>query len=114
VIDRRAFSWTSLFERLEATLPPDVRITAVRPTEGRDGAVLLTVNAEARRAEDLDAFVEALERNGAFRNVLAIDDRASVDGTLEATIQSTYAVPPREAAVVAVDTAGPAKPEVRP
>jgi Tfp pilus assembly protein PilN len=114
VIDRRAFSWTALFERLEATLPADVRITAVSPNVGTDGDVLLTVTAEARRAEDLDAFVEALEGDGAFRNVLAVDDRAAEDGTLEATIQSTYSVSPREAEAVAVETAGSAQPEARP
>ena len=31
LIDRRTFSWTELFNRLETTLPPEVRITSVRP-----------------------------------------------------------------------------------
>src|SRR5258708_21330922 len=31
LIDRRTFSWTELFNRFEATLPAEVRITAVRP-----------------------------------------------------------------------------------
>src|SRR5690606_25799766 len=31
LIDRRAFSWTDLFNRFEATLPPGVRIVAVTP-----------------------------------------------------------------------------------
>ena len=31
IIDQRAFSWTELFAQFEATLPPDVRITAVQP-----------------------------------------------------------------------------------
>src|SRR5688572_29645551 len=31
LIDRRAFSWTDLFNRFEETLPADVRITAVQP-----------------------------------------------------------------------------------
>ena len=31
LIDRRAFSWTDLFNRFEETLPADVRIVAVTP-----------------------------------------------------------------------------------
>src|SRR5688500_994283 len=30
LIDRRAFSWTDLFNRFEETLPPEVRIAAVQ------------------------------------------------------------------------------------
>ena len=67
IIDRRAFSWTALFEHFEATLPPDVRITAVQPGMEREGATRVRVAVEARRAEDLDAFVEALEEGGTFR-----------------------------------------------
>ena len=38
IIDQRTFSWTDLFAEFEATLPPDVRITAVQPRLDRDGA----------------------------------------------------------------------------
>ena len=78
IIDRRAFSWTALFEHFEATLPPDVRITAVQPGLEREGATRVRIAVEARRAEDLDAFVEALEEGGTFR---------------EAPIEATYMGP---------------------
>ena len=38
LIDRRTFSWTELFNPFEATLPPDVRITSVRPRVDDDAA----------------------------------------------------------------------------
>ena len=32
LIDQRTFSWTSFFNAIESTLPPDVMLTSVRPT----------------------------------------------------------------------------------
>jgi hypothetical protein len=93
IIDRRAFSWTALFEHFEATLPPNVRITAVRPGPGREGVTRVQIAVEARRAEDLDAFVEALEEGGTFRDALATQEVASLDGVIQAAIEATYLVP---------------------
>jgi hypothetical protein len=93
IIDRRAFSWTALFAQFEQTLPPDVRITAVQPQLERDGTFRVAVAIEARRAEDLDAFLEALETEGGFRDVLPIEEARTDDGLLEATIEGIY-VPP--------------------
>jgi Tfp pilus assembly protein PilN len=94
IIDRRAFSWTELFTKFESTLPPDVRITAVRPRlEGTDFVV--SVGLEARRAEDLDAFMEALESQGGFHNVLAIAEQVGDNGLLEAIVEGSYVPPAR-------------------
>jgi len=93
IIDRRTFSWTTLFEHFEAMLPPDVRITAVQPGPGRDGATRVRVAVEARRAEDLDAFVEALEEGGKFRDALATQEVTSLDGVIQAAIEATYLAP---------------------
>ena len=90
IIDRRAFSWTALFEHFEATLPPDVRITAVQPRLASDGTTRVRVAVEARRAEDLDAFVEALEANGAFRDALATQEVTGRDSVIDAAIEATY------------------------
>ena len=39
LIDQRTFSWTELFNQIEATLPPDVMLTSVRPAvQGRRDA----------------------------------------------------------------------------
>ena len=97
IIDQRAFSWTELFAQFEATLPPDVRITAVQPRVD-DNAFVIGVGVEARRAEDLDAFVEALENGGTFRNVLAVKEQTNEDGLIEAIIEGSYVPPAREPA----------------
>ena len=96
IIDRRAFSWTGLFVKFEETLPPDVRVTAIRPRIDGDSFVV-SVGVEARRAEALDAFMEALEARGGFRNVLAIAEQTSEDGLLQAIVDGTYPPPRRDA-----------------
>jgi len=89
LIDQRAFSWTELFSQFEATLPDDVRITAVQPRLEK-GIFIVAVAIEARRAEDLDAFIEALEMTGAFRNVLATETQTNQQGLLEAVLEGVY------------------------
>ncbi len=105
IIDQRAFSWTELFVQFEATLPPDVRITAVQPRLERDGNFIVAIGVEARRAEDLDAFVEALETGGAFHNVLAIQEQTGASGLIEAIVEATYVPTPRDAAPAPPETA---------
>jgi Tfp pilus assembly protein PilN len=95
IIDRRAFSWTELFAKLEATLPPDVRITAIRPRL-EDNAFTVSIGVEARQAEDLDAFMEALETDGGFRNVLDVAEQTNDEGLLQAIVEGIYVAPPRE------------------
>ena len=89
IIDRRAFSWTELFAHFESTLPADVRITAVAPRVEK-GIFIVAVAVEARQAEDLDAFIEALESAGTFRNVLATTTQTNDEGLLEAIVEGVY------------------------
>ena len=90
IIDQRAFSWTDLFSHFEATLPPDVRITAVQPALERDGTFKVQITAQARRVEDLDAFIEALEGTGAFRNVLSVAEETNEQNLIDASIEGIY------------------------
>jgi Tfp pilus assembly protein PilN len=96
IIDRRAFSWTDLFAQFEMTLPEDVRITAVQPRLDR-GVFIIGIGVEARRPEDLDAFIEALEKTGSFKNVLATETQTNESGLLEAIVEGNYAAPLRTA-----------------
>jgi Tfp pilus assembly protein PilN len=90
IIDQRTFSWTELFNQLEATLPNDVRITAVRPDYDERGAFVVTMAVEARAVDHVDAFMEALEGSRVFRQVLVRDDRTTPDGLIEATVRGVY------------------------
>jgi hypothetical protein len=106
IIDQRAFSWTELFGRFEATLPDDVRITAVQPRLARDGQFTVSIGVEARQAEDLDAFIEALEADGGFHNVLSVQEQTGPDGLIQAIVEGAYAAPVRDAAPAQTGRAG--------
>lgn len=90
LIDQRAFSWTALLSNLETALPADVRIRSIQPRLTA-GSFVVVLSIEARRAEDIDAFIEALEQTGNFRDVLPVV-QTSDDDLLEATIEGTYRV----------------------
>jgi hypothetical protein len=90
LIDRRAFSWTDLFNRFEATLPGDVRIASVTPQLDQQGRLMVAVTVISRRVEELDGFIEALEKTGAFQEVLSRQEEAQEDGTLRSVIQGYY------------------------
>jgi hypothetical protein len=92
IIDMRTFSWTDLLAQFEKTLPENVRITAIQPRVEKDGRFVVGIRVEARKADDLETFMNELEK-GAFRNVLATDEQATNDGLLEAVIEGLYVQP---------------------
>jgi hypothetical protein len=55
----RAFSWSELLDRLEATLPRNVRVTSIAPTFADNGMVQLTLQAEAKTT---DGMLETITR----------------------------------------------------
>ena len=89
LIDQRTFSWTEFFNRIEETMPPDVMLTSVRPTV-RDGETLVTMVVLARRAEDIDEFIEKLEATGTFENLLPTRQGFTESGLYEASIAGVY------------------------
>jgi hypothetical protein len=90
LIERRAFSWTDLFNRFEETLPADVRVAAVGPQLDAEGRMLVVATVYSRRVEDLIEFIERLESTRAFRGLLSRQDAAEDDGTLRSVIQGYY------------------------
>ncbi len=89
IIDRRLFSWTEFFNRIETNLPAGVMITAVRPNIQPEG-IEITLSAVGRRVEDLDAFMEQLEATGAFIDVLSRQEEVADAGTYRAVLQGRY------------------------
>ena len=55
----RAFSWSELLDRLESTLPRDVRVTSIAPAFANDGLVHLSLQAEAKTT---DGMLETITR----------------------------------------------------
>jgi hypothetical protein len=68
LIEQRTFSWTELFNVLEATLPDDVMLVAVRP-EFKDNITQINLELQGKSSEDIQAFWDRLEKTGAFHDV---------------------------------------------
>jgi hypothetical protein len=68
LIEQRTFSWTELFNLLEATLPDDVMLVSVRP-EFKDNVTQVNFELEGKTEEDIQAFWDRLAKTGAFRDV---------------------------------------------
>jgi Tfp pilus assembly protein PilN len=90
LIDRRTFSWTELFNRFETTLPDDVRIVAVRPHLDRESGIILVINVVALGVDDINQFIENLEKTGAFANAIAREDHVNDQGQIEAQLEAGY------------------------
>jgi Tfp pilus assembly protein PilN len=90
LIDRRTFSWTELFNRLETTLPDEVHITAVKPHIDRDRGIFLTINVLARSVDDMNTFIENLEATGAFGHVRVGEEHPNEQGLFESVLEAPY------------------------
>jgi len=106
LIDQRAFSWTDLMAQFETTLPQDVRIRVVQPRLD-SGRFVVSIAVQGQSPEDIDAFIEALEQSGKFRDVLPSVQSTSDDGLIEATIQGVYLAGARDDKPVTASGARP-------
>jgi Tfp pilus assembly protein PilN len=65
LVDRRAFSWTGLFEALEQALPPGVRLVSVSPSDAASDTEL-SLAAVGRSSDDALALLQALQAHAEF------------------------------------------------
>jgi len=68
LIEKRTFSWTELFNLLEATLPDNVMLVSVRP-EFKDNVTQINLDLQGKSTDDIQAFWDQLAKTGAFHNV---------------------------------------------
>jgi hypothetical protein len=76
LVDRRAFSWTNLFARLEERLPDGARLVAIAPKVNR-GEIVLDVLAVVRSPEVGWQFMRTLEEGGDFDDVFPLSEGAA-------------------------------------
>ncbi len=89
LIDQRTFSWTAFFNHIEATIPPDVMLSSVRPTV-KDGQTRVSLVVLGRRAEGIDEFMEKLEATGAFEDVVPSQQDRTESGLYRVLVDSIY------------------------
>jgi Tfp pilus assembly protein PilN len=73
LVDRRAFSWTTLFARLEERLPDGARLVSIAPTL-QHGDIMLDVQAVVRSPEVGWQFMRTLEEGGDFDDVFPLTE----------------------------------------
>jgi len=71
-----------------------VRISSVQPQVDSGGRLLVAITVQSRQQEDLDSFIEALEKTGVFRDVLSRSDSSNQDLSLTSILQAYYNFPP--------------------
>lgn len=69
----KSFSWTGLFNELEAITPADVRIVSIAPRE-TDGNIEVTLSVVGRTLTNVLEMVRALEANTFFGTVYPLDE----------------------------------------
>ena len=93
LIAQRTFSWTELFNEIEATLPDDVMLMGVHP-EIKDGVTVLHMDVQGRTEEQIGAFWDRLEKTGRFHDVAWINVTVTEDGLQRMGMSATYTAPP--------------------
>lgn len=115
LIAQRTFSWTELFNRLEATLPGNVMLMGVHP-EFDEGATQLHMDVQGKNEDDIEAFWERLEKTGAFKKAEWTNVTVTEDGLQRMTMNVVYtpnAATRQPASVPPAETPAP-KPGDRP
>jgi len=74
LIVRGAFSWTQLFNTLEAVVPPDVVMTAIRPNITTEG-IVMRIEGVAKNHGALLSFETRLQQSPAFAKVFPENER---------------------------------------
>ena len=89
LIERRLFSWTEFFNRIEQTLPAGVMLTSVRPDIAA-GDVTVAIDVLGRGVADIDTFIDRLEATGAFTGMLAREESVTDAGTYRTLLVGSY------------------------
>jgi Tfp pilus assembly protein PilN len=73
VLRQRGFSWTGLFNELEAITPENVRLKAIVPKE-EQGEITVRLSVIGRSVEDILQMVRRLEESHLFSSVMPLDE----------------------------------------
>ena len=69
LIEQRTFSWTALFNQLEATLPDDVMLTGIHPDFTKDGRIQVSLDIQGKNSDANTEFWDRLEKTGSFHDI---------------------------------------------
>ncbi len=90
LIEQRTFSWTRLFNQLEANLPEDVMLTSVRPEFDKEGTTHIAMEIQGRGEGVIDNFWDRLEKTGAFHDIVWSDVTVTEEGIHRVQMSAVY------------------------
>jgi cell division protein FtsL len=96
LIDARTFSWTTFFSYIESAIPTGVLLTSVVP-EFQKGDIIIRLGVVGKQVEDVTAFMNALEKTGAFYDVGPTAVEPTEEGFDRVTVRGLYVPPPPRA-----------------
>ncbi len=115
-IERRTLSWTRLLDWMEATMPPAVVVTSIRPSipEKGEGEIDLSISFKAKTLDAALAFMKRMRSSGAFPTVVPLSESTPQAGNvIEFQVRASYnraAGPPPPPKDDTADAEGEAEP----
>jgi len=77
----KLFSWSTLFDRIEDLMPPQVKIRSIRPSISAKGGIEILIDGMASGPEDLYAFESALVNSEYFAAVYPVSESSKESRT---------------------------------
>ena len=89
LLQRRGFSWTLLFNRLETVQPYRVQLEAVQPSVGQEG-ISIAITGEAEKHGHFLEYIDRLEESPNFSRVLPVSESYTNRGTIRFMLRMNY------------------------
>ena len=80
MLAERAFSWSELLDRLEETIPPDVRLATIMPSFTPGGNVQLSLECEAKSSDGMLTTLTRMQRSPWFASPFPSSESAADAG----------------------------------
>ncbi len=89
LVERRAFSWSTFLANLESAIPPTVKLTTFTP-EVSNNIISFSLGIRGQVANDLNLFLESLERGSGFSRLLIMEEELGQDGDYLGILEGLY------------------------
>ena len=90
LIQRKAFSWTRVFEDMERVMPPNLHVVSLRPEMNDQNQMELQMKVVGNSRNDAVELVHRMEGSKHFQAAQLIDERQGEGGSVTASVVSIY------------------------
>jgi type IV pilus assembly protein PilN len=90
LIQRKAFSWTRVFEDLEQVMPSNLHVVSLRPELNDQGQVELDMKVVGDRREAAVELVHRMEGSKHFQSAQLVQENQEAQAGVGATVVSIY------------------------